>query len=98
VTAIIDHDTFKVLRVKSAYRELGARMVGSDAKASFLADDKIAAKAWLSAAGIPTPPGIIVTSKAWELPQWLDPPLVLKPAFEHMSRGLVLARNKSTPF
>jgi D-alanine-D-alanine ligase len=70
-------------------------MVGSDAKASFLADDKIAAKAWLSAAGIPTPPGIIVTSKAWELPQWLDPPLVLKPAFEHMSRGLVLARNKS---
>jgi methylase of polypeptide subunit release factors len=27
--------------------------------------------------------------------RWLDPPLVLKPAFEHMSRGLVLARNKS---
>jgi D-alanine-D-alanine ligase-like ATP-grasp enzyme len=70
-------------------------MVGSDAKASFLADDKIAAKTRLSAAGIPTPPGIVITSKEWELPQWLEPPLVLKPAFEHMSRGLVLARNKS---
>jgi D-alanine-D-alanine ligase len=101
---IIDHtDTFKgrgFLRalVRLLLEARGARMVGSDAKASFLADDKIAAKAWLSAAGIPTPPGIIVTSKEWELPQWLEPPLVLKPAFEHMSRGLVLARNKSDAF
>jgi D-alanine-D-alanine ligase-like ATP-grasp enzyme len=70
-------------------------MVGSDAKASFLADDKIAAKTRLSASGIPTPPGIVVTSKEWELPQWLEPPLVLKPAFEHMSRGLILAQNAS---
>ena len=98
---IIDHtDTFKgrgFLRalVRLLLEARGARMVGSDAKASFLADDKIAAKAWLSAAGIPTPPGIIVTSREWELPPWLEPPLVLKPAFEHMSRGLVLARNKS---
>jgi D-alanine-D-alanine ligase-like ATP-grasp enzyme/methylase of polypeptide subunit release factors len=70
-------------------------MVGSDTKASFLADDKIVAKARLSAAGIPTPPGIAVTSKEWKLPQWLSPPVVLKPAFEHMSRGLILARNES---
>jgi len=97
---IIDHtDTFKgkgYLRtwVRLLLESRGARMVGSDAKASFLADDKIAAKTLLSAAGIPAPPGIVVTSKEWELPPWLEPPLVLKPAFEHMSRGLVLARNK----
>jgi D-alanine-D-alanine ligase-like ATP-grasp enzyme/methylase of polypeptide subunit release factors len=70
-------------------------MVGSEARASFLADDKIATKVRLSAAGIPTPPGIVTTSREWELPKWLEPPLVLKPAFEHMSRGLFLARNES---
>lgn len=97
---IIDHtDTFKgkgFLRalVRLLLESRGARMVGSDAKASFLADDKIAAKAKLSAAGIPTPPGIVVTSEEWELPPWLHPPLVLKPAFEHMSRGLFFARNE----
>ena len=98
---IIDHtDTFKGrgffrVLVRLLLESRGARMVGSEARASFLADDKIAAKARLSAAGIPTPPGIVVTSREWELPRWLDPPLVLKPAFEHMSRGLVLARNES---
>jgi D-alanine--D-alanine ligase len=97
---IIDHtDTFKgkgLLRVlvRLLLESRGARMVGSDAKASFLADDKIAVKARLSAAGIPTPPGIVVNSKEWKLPRWLSLPVVLKPAFEHMSRGLVLARNE----
>jgi D-alanine-D-alanine ligase-like ATP-grasp enzyme/methylase of polypeptide subunit release factors len=98
---IIDHtDTFKgkgFLRVlvRLLLESRGARMVGSNARASFLADDKIAAKARLSAAGIPTPPGIVVASKEWDLPKWLEPPLILKPAFEHMSRGLFLARNES---
>jgi len=98
---IIDHtDTFKGRGLLRAFVRLllesrGARMVGSEARTSFLADDKIATKARLSAAGIPTPPGIVVTSREWELPQWLEPPLVLKPAFEHMSRGLFLARNES---
>ncbi|MFB3884023.1 MAG: 50S ribosomal protein L11 methyltransferase [Thermodesulfobacteriota bacterium] len=98
---IIDHtDTFKgsgLLRalIRHLLESRGARIVGSNAMACFLADDKVAAKARLSAAGIPTPPGIVARSKEWELPQWLEPPLVLKPAFEHMSRGLVLARNKS---
>jgi D-alanine-D-alanine ligase len=98
---VIDHtDTFKGRGLFRAWVRLllearGARLVGSDAKASLLADDKIAAKTRLSAAGIPTPPGIVITSKDWELPPWLVPPLVLKPAFEHMSRGLALARNKS---
>ncbi|MBM4324086.1 MAG: ATP-grasp domain-containing protein, partial [Deltaproteobacteria bacterium] len=98
---IIDHtDTFKgrgFLRalVRLLLESRGARIVGSDAKATFLADDKIASKARLSAAGIPTPPGIVVTSKEWECPLWLEPPLVLKPTFEHMSRGLVIAQTKS---
>ena len=97
---IIDHtDTFRgkgFLRVlvRLLLEGRGARMVGSEARASFLADDKIAAKARLSAAGIPTPPGIFVTSREWEFPEWLEPPLVFKPAFEHMSRGLLLARNE----
>ncbi len=97
---IIDHtDTFKGrgffrALVRLLLESRGARMVGSDARACFLADDKIASKGLLSAAGIPTPPGMVVTSKAFELPRWLEPPLILKPAFEHMSRGLVLASNK----
>lgn len=95
---IIDHtDTF---HGRGSFRSLvrlllethGARVVGSDAKTCLLADDKIAAKARLAKEGIPVPPGIVACSEAWELPPWLTPPLVLKPAFEHMSRGLRLPR------
>jgi len=95
---VIDHtDTF---RGRGLYRFVvrrllearGARVVGSDSNACFLADDKVAAKTRLSGAGIPTPPGIVVTSKTWRLPSWLKPPLVLKPAFEHMSRGVRLVK------
>jgi D-alanine-D-alanine ligase len=69
----------------------GARIVGSPAKACFVADNKAAAKQLLADAGIPVPPGIVIQSNTWELPAWLKPPLVLKPAFEHMSRGVCLA-------
>lgn len=97
---IIDHtDTFKGrgffrALVRLLLESRGARIVGSDARGCLLADDKVASKERLSAADIPTPPGITVTSKEFELPQWLEPPLVLKPAFEHMSRGLALVWNK----
>jgi glutathione synthase/RimK-type ligase-like ATP-grasp enzyme len=66
---IIDHtDTF---RGHGLYRALvrlllenhGARIVGSDARACFLADNKIAARKKLSEAGISTPPGIICNLK-----------------------------------
>ena len=96
---VIDHtDTF---RGRGLFRPLvrlllemeGARIVGSDSQACFLADDKIAAKRRLAEAGIPTPPGIFFRSKEKEIPSWLKPPLVLKPAFEHMSRGLGLAQS-----
>ncbi len=93
---VIDHtDTFRGRGLfRSVVRLLlevhGARVVGSQAKACFLTDDKVAAKACLAGAGIPTPPGIVINSKVWKLPAWLKPPLVLKPAFEHMSRGVRL--------
>jgi D-alanine-D-alanine ligase len=93
----IDHtDTFRgrgLTRfvVRSLLEAHGARIVGSDAGACLLADDKVAAKARLSGAGIPVPPGVAVSSRTSKLPPWLKPPLVLKPAFEHMSRGVRLA-------
>jgi D-alanine--D-alanine ligase len=72
----------------------GARIVGSDARACFRADDKIAAKALLSHAGIPVPPGVAVTSQRQSLPSWLKAPVILKPAFEHMSRGVMRAETE----
>jgi D-alanine-D-alanine ligase len=101
---VIDHtDTF---RGRGLYRPLvrlllencGARVVGSDAKACFLADNKAAAKIRLAEAGIPVPPGIVVRSKKWEFPAWLRPPLVLKPAFEHMSRGVHVAKTEQDAY
>ncbi|MCX5855679.1 MAG: 50S ribosomal protein L11 methyltransferase, partial [Deltaproteobacteria bacterium] len=97
---VIDHtDTFRgsgVLRpfVRLLLEGYGARIVGSDARACFLADNKIAAKTCLANAGIPVPPGIVVTSKKQTMPCWLKGPAVLKPAFEHMSRGLAFAETE----
>ncbi|MBA4397539.1 MAG: hypothetical protein C0394_09185, partial [Syntrophus sp. (in: bacteria)] len=94
---VIDHtDTFRgtgLLRpfVRGLLEAHGARIVGSDTGACLRADDKIAAKTCLANAGIPTPPGVAVTSKKQKLPGWLKAPVVLKPAFEHMSRGLHVA-------
>jgi D-alanine-D-alanine ligase-like ATP-grasp enzyme/methylase of polypeptide subunit release factors len=97
---VIDHtDTFKgrgLFRpiVRLLLENHGARVVGSESKACFIADDKGATKTKFSEAGIPTPPGIVISSKDQRLPSWLSPPLVLKPAFEHMSRGLRLAKTE----
>jgi len=101
---IIDHtDTFHgrgLFRslVRQRLESCGARIVGSDSKACFLADDKAAAKAHLAQAGIPVPPGIVVTGKDWKIPFWLTPPVIIKPACEHMSRGVVLAETESKAF
>jgi D-alanine-D-alanine ligase-like ATP-grasp enzyme/methylase of polypeptide subunit release factors len=94
---VIDHtDTFKgrgLFRafVRQVLESAGGRIVGSDARACLLADNKIAAKERLSASGLPVPPGIVATRKDEEFPSWLKPPLILKPAFEHMSRGIRIA-------
>jgi len=98
---VMDHtDTYRGQGAfRSVVRQLlenrGARIVGSGARACFLADDKAAAKARLSAAGIPTPPGVVLTPTAPEIPAWLQPPLILKPAFEHMSRGMIRCRTRT---
>lgn len=93
---VIDHsDTFRGRGlhrglVRVLLEDCGARVAGTGARECFFADNKAAVKARLSAAGIPVPPGITILSAACALPAWLKPPLVLKPAFEHMSRGLCL--------
>jgi D-alanine-D-alanine ligase-like ATP-grasp enzyme len=98
---VIDHtDTFLgwgVLRpfVRWELEKFGARIVGSSAQACFLADDKIETKRILNAAGIPTPPGAVVMEANAVLPSWLRPPLILKPACEHMSRGVTLAETRT---
>jgi D-alanine--D-alanine ligase len=84
--------------VRLLLENAGARVVGSSAQACFTADNKAAAKALLAEAGIPVPPGIVIHSNAWELPDWLRPPLVLKPAFEHMSRGIRLAQTEQEAY
>ena len=72
----------------------GARVVGSSAKACLVADNKEATKKRLAGTGISVPPGVVVHSSTWTMPEWLRPPLILKPAFEHMSRGVSLARTE----
>jgi D-alanine-D-alanine ligase-like ATP-grasp enzyme/methylase of polypeptide subunit release factors len=94
---VIDHtDTFRgrgLFRafVRQVLESAGVKIVGSDAQACLLADNKIAAKERLSAYGLPVPPGIVATRKDEEFPPWLKPPLILKAAFEHMSRGVRIA-------
>jgi len=98
---VIDHtDTYRGRgRFRSLVRSIleahGIAFVGSDARACALADDKAAAKTRLGAAGIPTPPGIVAASPTEPLPDWLVLPCILKPACEHMSRGLVIARDRA---
>ena len=97
---VFDHtDTYRGRgRFRSLVRSLlenhGLPVAGSDARACALADDKAAAKRRLAAAGVPVPPGVVVTSGSDALPDWLTPPLILKPAFEHMSRGLELVQDR----
>jgi D-alanine-D-alanine ligase-like ATP-grasp enzyme/methylase of polypeptide subunit release factors len=79
--------------VRVLLEDCGAHVVGSAARACFVADNKAAAKARMAEAGIPVPPGIVIQNRNWKLPRWLKPPLILKPAFEHMSRGIRIAHS-----
>lgn len=69
----------------------GALVVGPPAASCLIADDKAAAKARLRDAGVPTAPGVVLAAASDAVPAELGGPLVVKPAFEHMSRGLHLA-------
>lgn len=94
---VIDHtDTFRGRGLFRSYVRLvlethGVPLAGSGSKACLLADHKTLAKTRLSGSGIPTPPGITVASLDFTIPEWLQPPFIVKPAFEHMSRGLCRA-------
>jgi D-alanine-D-alanine ligase len=94
---VIDHtDTYRGRGLFRSYVRLvlethGVRLAGSGSKACLLADHKALAKTRLAGSGIPTPPGITVTSRDLAIPEWLQPPFIVKPAFEHMSRGLYRA-------
>jgi D-alanine-D-alanine ligase len=98
---VFDHtDTYRGRgRFRSLVRSLleahGIPLVGCSADACALADDKAAAKARLGAAGIPTPPGILCTSESDPIPPWMHPPYILKPAYEHMSRGLEVVQSET---
>jgi len=93
----IDHtDTFRGRGLFRSYVRLvleahGVRLAGSGSKACLLADHKALAKMRLSGSAIPVPPGITVASRDFAVPEWLQPPFIVKPAFEHMSRGLCRA-------
>jgi D-alanine-D-alanine ligase len=93
---VIDHtDTYAGRGLYRAFVRLllegcSTRIVGSPAKSCLVADNKALSKHILSEAGVPVPPGIVVQSRTWELPEWLHTPLIVKPAFEHMSRGVRL--------
>lgn len=90
---VVDHsDTFRgrgELRshVRALVETAGGRLVGTGAMAALRADDKASAKAALAGAGVGVPPGIAASEPDLAWPSWLLPPLVLKPAFGHMSRG-----------
>jgi D-alanine-D-alanine ligase len=69
--------------VRQLLEARGARCVGSDARACFVADDKVATKRVLDAAGLrtPGPPAGF--------------PRIVKPVHEHMSRGLAVVRDEA---
>jgi len=97
---VFDHtDTFEgrgLFRasVRMILEGRGARLVGSPGRACFLADDKVAAKTVMARAGVPTVPGSVISSIEPRVKSWLPPPWVVKPLFEHMSRGVGLVGSR----
>lgn len=71
----------------------GARVIGSDFRACYFTDNKIASKKILADGMIPTPRCQVLYRPSDEAPSCLDFPVVMKPAFQHLSRGLALARD-----
>ena len=67
---------------------LGALYTGCDAEASRIAFDKVLTKQRCQAAGVPTPPFVVVGSAGVGLPGGFQPPLVVKPVRQGSSVGL----------
>ena len=81
--------------VRQLLEQRGARVAGSSAAACSRADDKLAMRAALARAGVPVAPGAGIERACDPLPASISWPRVLKPCFEHMSRGVVIARDEA---
>jgi len=97
---IIDHtDTFLERGGMRAFVRLileakGAKLIGAGSHAAMIGDDKYATKKKFQELNIPTPEGIVIFNSNWDLPNWLMPPYIIKPIYEHMSRGITVVDDK----
>jgi D-alanine-D-alanine ligase len=80
--------------VRQLLEQRGVRVAGSSAAACFRADDKLAMREALARAGVPVAPGLGLERPDGPLPSEVSWPRVLKPCFEHMSRGVCLVRDE----
>ncbi len=73
--------------IQGLFEMIGLKYVGSGVLASAVSMDKSYAKPIFAAAGLSVAPGIVVTSKNFDLPNNLSFPLFVKPARSGSSRG-----------
>jgi D-alanine-D-alanine ligase len=94
VAFIALHGTFgEDGQVQRILEERGVPYTGSGPEASALAFDKGAAKATFVAAGILTPPYVVVEKGSWPKAA-VQPPLVIKPARQGSSLGITIVKNR----
>lgn len=83
--------------VRTVLEEFKIPVVGSSAQAIYLCDNKVRTKECLAKAGIPVPPGIVMSDtedipSVDELTMTCESPYILKCGYEHMSKGMQIAR------
>jgi len=81
--------------IQGLFEMIAISYVGSGVLASAVSMDKSYAKPIFAAAGLKVAPGIVVTSKDFELPSNLTFPLFVKPARSGSSRGTTKVKQKS---
>jgi D-alanine-D-alanine ligase len=81
--------------VRGLLEQRGARVAGPSAAACLRADDKVAMRAALERAGVPVAPGAALDRPEDPLPASIPWPRILKPCFEHMSRGVTVASDEA---
>lgn len=82
-------------KIQSVLERLNIPYVGSDARGSLMAFDKVRAKLLFRKNGIPTPKYSIVTTRNWKkmIRHWV-PPFVIKPTREGSSIGVQFVERK----
>jgi len=81
--------------IQGLFEMIGLKYVGSGVLASAVSMDKSYAKPIFAAVGLKVTPGIVVTSKNFDLPSNLTFPLFVKPARSGSSRGTTKVKQKS---